>query len=99
MFNLLATAIMGLETPAERPVLVNNTGFSKSVSNVNIVLHPHPICFSTAVKWWYICFKMKFQFQHMIFKQITKNCQTQSSMIRVENHAAEIKNYVDGNEM
>ena len=25
-----------------------------------------PRCFSTAVKW-FICFKMKFQFQHMIF--------------------------------
>ena len=33
------------------------------------------------------------------FQLITKNCQTQSSLMRVENHADEIENYFDGNEM
>ena len=33
------------------------------------------------------------------FQHKTKNCHTQSSLIRVENHADEIQNYVDGNEM
>ena len=33
------------------------------------------------------------------FQHVTKNCQTQSSLSRVENHAVEIKNYVDGYEM
>ena len=33
------------------------------------------------------------------FQHITKNCQTQSSLSRVENHVEEIKNYCDGNEM
>ena len=33
------------------------------------------------------------------FKHITKNCQTQSSLSRVENHGEEIKNYYDGNEI
>ena len=33
------------------------------------------------------------------FQHITKNCQTQSSLIRVDNHAVEIKNYYDGYEM
>ena len=34
-------------------------------------------------------------FQHTT----TMNCQTQSSLSRVENHAEEIKNYYDGNEV
>ena len=33
------------------------------------------------------------------FQHITKNCQTQSSLRRVENHTEEIKNYFYGNEM
>ena len=33
------------------------------------------------------------------FQHITKNCQFQSSLRRVENHAVEIENYYDGNEM
>ena len=33
------------------------------------------------------------------FQHITKNCQTQSSLSGVENHAVEIKNYFDRNEM
>ena len=45
-----------------------------------------------------VCFKMKFHFLHMIL-DTTNNCQTQSSLWRVENHADEIKNYFDGNEM
>ena len=31
------------------------------------------------------------------FQHITKNCQTQSSLSSVENHAEEFKNYYDGN--
>ena len=59
---------------------------------------PYRKCFSTPLKR-FICFKMKFQFQHMVFQHITKNCQTQSSLRRVENHAVDFKNYYDGNEM
>ena len=33
------------------------------------------------------------------FEHIKKNCQTQSSLRCVENHADEIKNYFDENEM
>ena len=33
------------------------------------------------------------------FQHITKNCQTQSSLSHVENHAEEIKHYDDGNEL
>ena len=33
------------------------------------------------------------------FQHITKNCQTQSSLSRAENNAAEIKHYYDGNEV
>ena len=32
-------------------------------------------------------------------QHISKNCQTQSSLSRVENHVEEIKHYCDGNEM
>ena len=34
-----------------------------------------------------------------IYQHITKNCRTQSSLSRVENHSVETKNYFDGNEM
>ena len=33
------------------------------------------------------------------FQHTTKNCQTQSSLSRVENHTVEIKNYFNGYEM
>ena len=33
------------------------------------------------------------------FQLFSKHCQTQYSLSRVENHAEEIKNYYDGNEM
>ena len=33
------------------------------------------------------------------FQHITKNCQAQSSLSRVENHAEEIEHYDDGNEL
>ena len=33
------------------------------------------------------------------FQHIANNCQTQSNLRHVENHAEEIKNYDDGNEI
>ena len=33
------------------------------------------------------------------FQHITKSCQTQSSLTRVENHTVDFKNYNDGDEM
>ena len=39
------------------------------------------------------------QLSKSLLLHITKNCQTQSSLSRDENHAEEIKNYYDGSEI
>ena len=59
---------------------------------------PHPRCFSTAVKWFCL-FQNEISVSTQDFQHITKNCQAQSSLSCVENHAVEIKNHCDGNEM
>ena len=61
--------------------------------------------FFTAAKIFFNSYQMVYLFQHEIsvsthdFQHITKNCQTQTSLGGVENHAVEIKHYFDGNEM
>ena len=66
-------------------------GFSKSLSNMHIIVHRG---FSTTVKWFFLRHN-NISVLRRDFQQITNNCQTQSSLRRVENHADEIKNYDD----
>ena len=78
-------------------VLTENTGFSKSLSNVHIIIHRIQDVFQQLLSHVLLHNEI-LAFTHD-FQHITKNCQTQPILRRVEIHVEEIKNYVDENEI
>ena len=78
---------------------ITNTVFSKSLSNVHIIIHRLQDVFQQLPNAGFACI-IKFQFLHKIFNtSLKKTVSTQSSLRSVENHAEEFKNYDDGNEI
>ena len=80
----------------------------KMLFHIDLALHFHHTGFFPSQfrmqTLLFAAFKMLFSSCQMVylfhdFQHMTKNCQTHSSFSRVENHAVEIKNYCDENEM
>ena len=73
------------------------TGFSRALSNVHIINHHLQDVFKSSQMVYLL--RNEISVSTHDFQHITKNCQTQYSLGRVENNAEEIKNYSDGIKM